>query len=524
MENVQVSTEAGMAQEETLARTEEAKREFTPLFALAKALDKPVVIYDLETTGFKTPTGIVEVGYMKFFPDGSIVEDSTLINPELPLEPEAVKVHGITAAQVKDQITFSDAADYLVNSVFVDSLVTGFNTDAYDNRVVVDNLKRYDQVEHAANFNDALAAGRLDWRLLWGDKQRNRSGNLGKVAEHFKVKPGQPHRVLGDILTTARVAAKMIETYGLDYVVNAAAHPEKLVLPASSKSTKPNDVVPEAIAIETPVPAPPPILCSASAGPAPQTELIDPTQFENRTGVWSTLVNKLVKKPKDGLVPLFGNQRQHPPEPASNSNLLQSTFYSAGIHPDLRAAITSVTHDPDGARATIKMGAALVYDVGGKITTANSDNDQVAWLIVEQAMAKGWPSLQLDGTPEFIFRCTVIAAQRGLPLANPDPELQALWTAHAGQVVERPVFVAVPEKFLPAKPQAAPIPEQPAKPQPVLKQPSEKMLSLADAISKAMKKDLPEAVKTDWEASKTYLNENRDVLDRQKAPVPVIGM
>ena len=60
-------------------------------------LKRPIVFFDLETTGVDTSKDrIVEISMIKIMPDGEEFVRTRKINPEMPIPPEATAVHGIT--------------------------------------------------------------------------------------------------------------------------------------------------------------------------------------------------------------------------------------------------------------------------------------------------------------------------------------------------------------------------------------------------------------------------------------------
>jgi len=86
---------------------------FKKLVKLLK-LDKPLVIFDIETTGsviFKDK--ICELAYIKIWPDGRVKKDEMIFNPEISIDREASAVHGLTQKDVKDKPTFRQKAQEL---------------------------------------------------------------------------------------------------------------------------------------------------------------------------------------------------------------------------------------------------------------------------------------------------------------------------------------------------------------------------------------------------------------------------
>ena len=78
-------------------------------------LERPIVFFDLETTGTNiTRDRIVELSYIKVYPDGREEEKSRRLNPEMHIPEESTAVHHITDADVADAPTFRQVAKSLM--------------------------------------------------------------------------------------------------------------------------------------------------------------------------------------------------------------------------------------------------------------------------------------------------------------------------------------------------------------------------------------------------------------------------
>ena len=78
-------------------------------------LQNPLIFFDLETTGVNASKDrIVEISYIKLMPNGTEVEKTLRINPEMHIPEEATAVHGITDADVADKPHFKDIAKELI--------------------------------------------------------------------------------------------------------------------------------------------------------------------------------------------------------------------------------------------------------------------------------------------------------------------------------------------------------------------------------------------------------------------------
>lgn len=87
-----------------------------------------ITIFDLETTGINPwEDRIVSI----YATDGRGNEFESLINPGIPIPPEASVIHGITDEMVKDAPAFRLIAEP-IRSLFVDKVLCGYNSRRYD--------------------------------------------------------------------------------------------------------------------------------------------------------------------------------------------------------------------------------------------------------------------------------------------------------------------------------------------------------------------------------------------------------
>jgi DNA polymerase-3 subunit epsilon len=95
-------------------------------------LDKPLIIFDLETTGINISSDkIIELGLIKIMPDGMIRKREYLFNPEIKIDPESTAIHGIKNQHVQDQPKFRDKAQELFE-FFNGCYYSGFNIVNFD--------------------------------------------------------------------------------------------------------------------------------------------------------------------------------------------------------------------------------------------------------------------------------------------------------------------------------------------------------------------------------------------------------
>ena len=90
-------------------------------------LSRPIVFFDLETTGTNiTDDRIVELSYIKVFPNGKEESRTMRINPGRHIPAEATAVHHIGDADVADKPRFQEVARELAE-VFTGVDIAGFN-------------------------------------------------------------------------------------------------------------------------------------------------------------------------------------------------------------------------------------------------------------------------------------------------------------------------------------------------------------------------------------------------------------
>lgn len=105
-------------------------------------LQRPIIFFDLETTGTNvTHDRIVEISYIKVFPDGHEEKKSRRLNPEMPIPAASTAVHHITDDDVKDAPTFRQIAKSLLD-IFDGCDIAGYNSNKFDVPVLMEEFGR----------------------------------------------------------------------------------------------------------------------------------------------------------------------------------------------------------------------------------------------------------------------------------------------------------------------------------------------------------------------------------------------
>lgn len=105
-------------------------------------LQKPLIFFDLETTGTNiTKDRIVELSYIKLYPDGREETKERRINPEMHIPEESTAIHHITDQDVKDCPTFRQVARSL-SDIFAGCDIAGYNSNKFDVPLLIEEFNR----------------------------------------------------------------------------------------------------------------------------------------------------------------------------------------------------------------------------------------------------------------------------------------------------------------------------------------------------------------------------------------------
>ena len=105
-------------------------------------IQKPLVIFDLETTGLDMVNDrVIQLSYIKVYPDGKETRGDMLINPEKHIPEVVEQLTGIKDADVADKPTFKQIAAKL-NEEFTGCDFAGFNSNFFDIPMLAEEFLR----------------------------------------------------------------------------------------------------------------------------------------------------------------------------------------------------------------------------------------------------------------------------------------------------------------------------------------------------------------------------------------------
>jgi DNA polymerase-3 subunit epsilon len=105
-------------------------------------LEKPIVFFDLETTGVKVAEDrIVEISILKVFPNGNKESKTWLVNPTIPIPSETTAIHGISDKKVANEPTFKQLAPEIEGLIHNCDLA-GYNSNKFDIPLLAEEFLR----------------------------------------------------------------------------------------------------------------------------------------------------------------------------------------------------------------------------------------------------------------------------------------------------------------------------------------------------------------------------------------------
>ena len=105
-------------------------------------LKKPLVVFDLETTGLDlVKDRIIQISYIKVYPDGREERENMFVNPECEIPDIVISLTGITNEMVATAPTFKELSAH-INEVFTGCDIAGFNSNQFDVPLLAEEFLR----------------------------------------------------------------------------------------------------------------------------------------------------------------------------------------------------------------------------------------------------------------------------------------------------------------------------------------------------------------------------------------------
>ena len=168
-------------------------------------LKNPLVFFDLETTGMNIASDrIVEISFLKVFPDQREEARTYRVNPGIPIPPEITAIHGINNDDVKDAPTFNEIAKTLANC-FEGCDFAGYNSNKFDLPLLAEEFIR-------ANVDFDLKKRKfIDVQVIFYKKEQR---TLSAAYQFYCNKElTNAHSAASDTLATYEVLQAQLDMY-----------------------------------------------------------------------------------------------------------------------------------------------------------------------------------------------------------------------------------------------------------------------------------------------------------------------
>ncbi len=205
-------------------------------------LQKPLVIFDLETTGLDlVKDRIIQLSYIKVYPNGKEERGDELINPEMSIPELITQLTGISNDDVKDKPSFKQLAKK-IEDVFLGSDIAGFNSNHFDVPLLAEEFLRA-----GINF-DFSKACLIDACTIFKKMERRNLASAYKFYCGRRMEDDfEAHRADQDTEATYRVLMGELDRYTEERQRELGEDPDGRVLPndmqALAEFSKTNDNV-----------------------------------------------------------------------------------------------------------------------------------------------------------------------------------------------------------------------------------------------------------------------------------------
>ena len=187
-------------------------------------LKKPIVFFDLETTGIQIATDrIVEISILKVFPNGNKESNTWRVNPEIEISKEASEIHGITNEDVVTEPKFSELAPK-ISTMIEGCDLAGFNSNRFDIPLLAEEMLRA-----KVNF-DMHDRKAIDVQVIFHKKEQR---TLGAGYQFYCDKDLEnAHSAEADTMATFEILEAQIAKYDdvendVDFLSDYSSHQKR---------------------------------------------------------------------------------------------------------------------------------------------------------------------------------------------------------------------------------------------------------------------------------------------------------
>ena len=169
-------------------------------------LKNDLVFLDLETTGLNIMRDrIIQIAMIKYMKnDNEPMEMEMLINPEIPISEEAMKVHGIMPGDLKNKPTFSQVGQKIFDFIGNADLA-GYNSNRFDIPMLIEEFARIG-LDFEISHRKLVDVQRLFYKM--------EPRTLSAAYKFYLDKEmTDAHDAMADVRATAEILQGQIEMY-----------------------------------------------------------------------------------------------------------------------------------------------------------------------------------------------------------------------------------------------------------------------------------------------------------------------
>lgn len=165
----------------------------------------PIIFFDLETTGTNiNKDRIVEICYIKIYPNNNEESKTLRINPEMHIPKESTEIHGIHDEDVVSCPTFKEVATNIAKD-FEGCDIAGFNSNRFDIPVLAEEFLR------AGVDLDLNRHKFIDVQIIYHKKEQRTLSAAYKF--YCKKNLEDAHSAEGDTRATYEVLKAQLDAY-----------------------------------------------------------------------------------------------------------------------------------------------------------------------------------------------------------------------------------------------------------------------------------------------------------------------
>lgn len=171
-------------------------------------LTKPLIVFDLETTGLDIVNDkIIQISYIKVYPDGKEERENIFVNPGKPIPAVVTQLTGISDDDVKDAPSFKEISSSL-SEKFKGCDFAGFNSNHFDIPMLAEEFLRVG-VDFDFSKSRLIDAQNIYHKM----ERRNLAAAYKFYCGHKMEEDFEAHRADQDTEATYRVLQGQLDKY-----------------------------------------------------------------------------------------------------------------------------------------------------------------------------------------------------------------------------------------------------------------------------------------------------------------------